>query len=127
VLRGPSLFKEYYCNEDETAKVMTADGWFLSGDIAEIDSRGRFKIVDRVKNVLKLAQGEYVSPERLENVYLADIGPGVAGVRLRPLDAGIPGVGVWRRSGAVCAVRECGAEEDGGSDGSGGCEGGGAG
>jgi long-chain acyl-CoA synthetase len=74
LLRGPSLFREYYRNDEETAKAMTADGWFRTGDIAEVDSRGRFKIVDRVKNVLKLAQGEYVSPERLENVYLANTG-----------------------------------------------------
>lgn len=74
LIRSTSLFREYYRNEAETKKSMTEDGWFRTGDIAEIDSRGRFKIIDRVKNVLKLAQGEYVSPERLENVYLANTG-----------------------------------------------------
>jgi long-chain acyl-CoA synthetase len=72
LIRGHTLFKEYYKNEAETKKAMTEDGWFQTGDIAEIDSMGRFKIVDRVKNVLKLAQGEYISPERIENVYLAN-------------------------------------------------------
>lgn len=72
LLRGHALFKEYYKNEAETAKAIIADGWFRTGDIAEIDSMGRVKIIDRVKNVLKLAQGEYVSPERIENVYLAN-------------------------------------------------------
>jgi long-chain acyl-CoA synthetase len=72
LLRGNNRFREYYKNEAETAKAITEDGWFRTGDIAEVDSMGRFKIVDRVKNVLKLAQGEYVSPERIENVYLAN-------------------------------------------------------
>ena len=72
LLRGPSIFKEYYRNEDETRKAFTEDGWFRTGDVAEIDYLGRFKIIDRRKNVLKLAQGEYVSPERIENVYLAN-------------------------------------------------------
>lgn len=71
LLRGKALFREYYRNEEETKKAMTDDGWFRTGDIAEVDSLGRFKIIDRRKNVLKLAQGEYVSPERIENVYLA--------------------------------------------------------
>jgi long-chain acyl-CoA synthetase len=72
LLRGPTLFREYFKNEEETAKTVTSDGWFRTGDICEIDSLGRFKIIDRRKNVLKLAQGEYISPERIENVYLAN-------------------------------------------------------
>jgi long-chain acyl-CoA synthetase len=72
LLRGNTLFKEYYRNEQETAKAIDEDGWFRTGDIAEIDSMGRISIVDRVKNVLKLAQGEYISPERIENVYMAN-------------------------------------------------------
>lgn len=70
LLRGPILFKGYYKNDEENKKTIEADGWFHTGDIVEIDSLGRFKIIDRKKNVLKLAQGEYISPERIENVYL---------------------------------------------------------
>ncbi|KAK5136424.1 hypothetical protein LTR08_003069 [Meristemomyces frigidus] len=73
LVRGPTVFKEYFQNEAETKKAFTEDGWFRTGDIAEIDSLGRFRIVDRVKNVLKLAQGEYISPERIENVYLGNL------------------------------------------------------
>ncbi|RQM06734.1 hypothetical protein DH86_00003979 [Scytalidium sp. 3C] len=72
LLRGTMMFKEYYKNPEETAKAVDADGWFHTGDIASIDEMGRFSIVDRKKNVLKLAQGEYISPERIENVYLAN-------------------------------------------------------
>ena len=72
MLRGPAMFREYYRSPAETEKAFTEDGWFLTGDVAEVDSLGRFKIIDRRKNVLKLAQGEYVSPERIENVYLAN-------------------------------------------------------
>lgn len=72
LIRGPMLFREYYKNEAETSKALLKDGFFRTGDIAEIDSMGRIKIIDRVKNVLKLSQGEYVSPERIENVYLAN-------------------------------------------------------
>ena len=72
LIRGNTRFREYYRNPEETAKAIDADGWFSTGDIAEIDSMGRFKIIDRRKNVLKLAQGEYISPERIENVYLAN-------------------------------------------------------
>ncbi|KHN94458.1 AMP-dependent synthetase/ligase [Metarhizium album ARSEF 1941] len=72
LVRGPVLFKGYYKNEQENKKVMEEDGWFHTGDVAMVDELGRFTIIDRKKNVLKLAQGEYVAPERLENVYTAN-------------------------------------------------------
>jgi long-chain acyl-CoA synthetase len=70
LLRGNSIFRGYYKNEAETVKALEPDGWFHTGDIAEIDELGRIKIIDRKKNVLKLSQGEYISPERIENVYM---------------------------------------------------------
>lgn len=71
LVRGPLVFREYYKNPEETARSLEAEtGWFHTGDIVEVDDMGRFRIIDRKKNVLKLAQGEYVSPERIENVYL---------------------------------------------------------
>ncbi|PPJ55207.1 hypothetical protein CBER1_05683 [Cercospora berteroae] len=73
LIRGPTVFKQYFKNEEETAKAFTEDGWFKTGDICEIDEMGRFKIIDRRKNVLKLQQGEYISPERIENVYLGNL------------------------------------------------------
>ncbi|KAI0154362.1 AMP-binding enzyme [Xylariaceae sp. FL1272] len=74
LLRGPIIFREYHKNEAETMKALDPDGWFHTGDIAEIDELGRMKIIDRKKNVLKLSQGEYISPERIENVYMGSSG-----------------------------------------------------
>ncbi|KIV86397.1 hypothetical protein PV11_02008 [Exophiala sideris] len=71
LLRGAVVFKGYYKNEEETAKAFTEDGWFKTGDICSVDELGRFRVIDRRKNVLKLAQGEYISPERIEGVYLS--------------------------------------------------------
>ncbi|KAG6039371.1 hypothetical protein E4U41_002761 [Claviceps citrina] len=72
LVRGPAVFQKYHKNDEETRKVLEADGWFHTGDICEIDKLGRFRIIDRKKNVLKLSQGEYISPERIENVYAAN-------------------------------------------------------
>lgn len=74
LIRGNTLFSGYHKNDEETKKVLLPDGWFRTGDICTVDSRGRFQVIDRVKNVLKLAQGEYISPERIENVYLSHLG-----------------------------------------------------
>ncbi|KAF2024577.1 acetyl-CoA synthetase-like protein [Setomelanomma holmii] len=74
LIRSTTLFKEYFRNDEETKKAIDEDGWFHTGDICSVDELGRFKIIDRRKNVLKLAQGEYISPERIENVYLANCG-----------------------------------------------------
>ncbi|KAG9695462.1 acetyl-CoA synthetase-like protein, partial [Aureobasidium melanogenum] len=72
LVRGPTVFREYLKNPEETEKALLPDGWFRTGDICSVDELGRFKIIDRRKNVLKLAQGEYISPERIENVYLGN-------------------------------------------------------
>lgn len=72
LIRGPQIFKEYYKNEEETKKSKDEEGWFYTGDIARIDaSNGRLYIIDRVKNFFKLAQGEYITPEKIENNYLS--------------------------------------------------------
>ncbi|KAH9867455.1 hypothetical protein IAQ61_008049 [Plenodomus lingam] len=74
LIRSTTLFREYFRNDEETQKAIDADGWFHTGDICSVDELGRFAVIDRRKNVLKLAQGEYISPERIENVYLANCG-----------------------------------------------------
>lgn len=71
LIRGNTLMSGYYKDPEETAKSFTEDGWFKTGDVCTVDAMGHFKIIDRRKNVLKLAQGEYIAPERLEGVYLS--------------------------------------------------------
>ena len=70
-LRGAQMFSHYYKNPEETKKSIDEDGWFSTGDVAQITNEGWFRIIDRVKNFFKLAQGEYVTPEKVENLYLS--------------------------------------------------------
>jgi len=66
---GPSIMKGYFRNEEKTAEALHND-WLLSGDVGMVLPNGALKIVDRAKNIFKLSQGEYIAPEKLENVYV---------------------------------------------------------
>ncbi|KAI2633380.1 acetyl-CoA synthetase-like protein [Xylaria nigripes] len=69
LLRGAPVAKEYFKNPEETEKAFTPDGWFRTGDIGEINSVGHVKVIDRVKNLVKLQGGEYIALEKLEAIY----------------------------------------------------------
>ena len=66
-IRGPQVMKGYWNRPDETAKVMTADGYFRTGDIGFMNERGYFKIVDRKKDMI-LVSGFNVYPAEIEEV-----------------------------------------------------------
>ena len=73
-IKGPQVMAGYWQRPDETAKVMTPDGYFKSGDIGTMDERGYFKIVDRKKDMI-LVSGFNVYPNEIE-----DVVSGLAGV-----------------------------------------------
>ncbi|WP_175979643.1 long-chain-fatty-acid--CoA ligase [Caballeronia zhejiangensis] len=73
-IRGPQVMAGYWNRPDETAHVMTADGFFKSGDIAVMDEHGFLKIVDRKKDMI-LVSGFNVYPNEIEDVVAAH--PGV--------------------------------------------------
>jgi long-chain acyl-CoA synthetase len=73
-IKGPQVMAGYWQRPDETAKVMTADGYFKTGDIGVMDARGYFKIVDRKKDMI-LVSGFNVYPNEVEEV--ASSCPGV--------------------------------------------------
>ena len=66
-IKGPQVMAGYWQRPDETARVMTADGYFRSGDIGIIDEQGFFKIVDRKKDMI-LVSGFNVYPNEIEDV-----------------------------------------------------------
>ena len=66
-IKGPQVMAGYWQRPDETAKVMTADGYFKTGDVGVMDERGFFKIVDRKKDMI-LVSGFNVYPNEVEEV-----------------------------------------------------------
>ena len=67
-VKGPSVFKGYFKNEEMTKEVFTADGYFKTGDIGHIDDEGYLQITDRKKEMFKTSGGKYIAPQVIENL-----------------------------------------------------------
>jgi long-chain acyl-CoA synthetase len=84
-VRGPQVMKGYWQKPEETAKVLSADGWFKTGDVAQMDELGFFRIVDRLKDMI-LVSGFNVYPNEIETVIASHEGVLEVGVIGEPHD-----------------------------------------
>ncbi len=90
-VRGPQVMKGYWQQPDETAQVLTADGWLKTGDIGAFDANGFLRLLDRKKDMINVS-GFKVFPNEVEDVAMLD--PGV-------LEAAVIGVPDLRTGQAV--------------------------
>ena len=70
-VKGPMIFQGYYKNDEENKKCFDNDGYFHTGDVGRIypNLGNGLKVIDRIKEIFKLSQGEYIAPSKLEAVY----------------------------------------------------------
>jgi acyl-CoA synthetase (AMP-forming)/AMP-acid ligase II len=81
-IRGPQVMRGYLADDDATAATLTADGWLKTGDVAGVDEHGTFRIVDRVKELIKY-KGYQVPPAELEALLVGH--PAVADAAVIPI------------------------------------------
>ncbi|KAJ7054630.1 long-chain-fatty-acid-CoA-ligase [Mycena amicta] len=70
-IRGPSVISGYYKRDDlnSDSSIFPGDGWLRTGDVGQWNSDGTLTLIDRIKNLVKLAGGEYIALEQLESTY----------------------------------------------------------
>jgi long-chain acyl-CoA synthetase len=72
VVRGPSVFSGYWEDPASTAAAFTADGWYRTGDIGEMDATGALRLVGRTRSLIALPNGMNVHPEDVEAALVAE-------------------------------------------------------
>jgi long-chain acyl-CoA synthetase len=119
LVSGPQVFKGYYRDEALTRDALGEGGWYRTGDVGGFTESGYLQIVDRVKQLVKLSQGEYISLTALADAYAAT--PGLRSVfvyadahRDAPIAVAVPGpelAAEWQLRGIAKFVGNAEAED----------------